>query len=100
LNNVFFESEVEMEIDLTEKEIKFIHDILLDYMERNIIEGTRSSTMQMPFNLLNKMKNNLEEDMNSEKENSIEDRYVLGFVDDEDETWCFVDLDSYYTSIG
>ena len=89
-----------MELDLTEKEIKFIHDILLDHMERNIIEGTKSSTMQMPFDLLNKMKNNLVRDMNSENNNSIEDRYVLGFVDDEDENWCFVDLDSYYTSIG
>jgi len=89
-----------MDIDLTECEIKFIHDILLEYMERNIIEDTRSSTMQISFNLLHKMKNSLERGIDNEMKSRIEDRYVLGFVDDEEETWCFVDIDSYYTSIG
>lgn len=89
-----------MRVDLTEKEIEFIHDVLLDYMDRNVIEDTGLSTMHIKFDLLNKMKGYLEKDIYSKMENSLGDRYVLGFVDDEDETWCFVDLDSYYTSIG
>jgi len=89
-----------MKIDLTEREIEFIHNMILDYMDRNVIEGPKSPTMQIPIDLLHKIKNSLEIGTNGEMEDRIGDRYVLGFVDDEDETWCFVDLDSNYISIG
>jgi hypothetical protein len=89
-----------MNLDLKECEIKFIHDILLDYINRNVYEENISSKMQTSFDILNKMKKSVEKGMYSELRNNIDERYVLGFVDDEDETWCFVDLDSNYTTIG